>query len=197
MSGAKSVPILEVVRQYSGIDLTQKGREYWGLCPLHNEKTSSFAVNIQKNVWNCYGGCGGGSGIDLVMRLKGLSFKDACQLIEADFGLCRGGPLPTKTKSQIQANNESQINEYIQSVFDLCLKYRKSIDIELRANYTNPAIVDMDKLETLVKDKDLLGKITDLIASGEPESVVMAVKMYNGRRLADGKFGDGNHAVGL
>ena len=79
----------------------------------------------------------------------------------------------------------------------MCLKYRKSIDIELRANYTNPAIVDMDKLETLVKDKDLLGKITDLIASGEPESVVMAVKMYNGRRLADGKFGDGNHAVGL
>ena len=31
MSGAKSVPILEVVRQYSGIELTQKGREYWGL----------------------------------------------------------------------------------------------------------------------------------------------------------------------
>ena len=181
MNRAKQIPILDVIDRYAGIELKRKGREYWGLCCLHNEKTPSFAVNPEKNVWHCYSGCGGGSPVDFVMKLKGLDFKEACQLIEADFGQSRDGPLPTKTKSQIQANSESQINEYIQNVFDFCLKHEKSIDIELRANYTNPAIVDMDKLETLVKDKDLFGKITELISCGEPESVVLAVKMYNGR----------------
>lgn len=197
MNSAKKVPILDVVQYYTGIELKRKGREYWGCCPLHPEKSPSFAVNSEKNVWNCYGGCGGGSAVDLVMRLKNLSFKDSCELIEADFNLSRDGPLPAKTQSQIQANNEAKITDYIQMVFELSLKYERVIDTELHANYKNPAKADMDKLEILVKDKDLLGKITELIACGEPESVVLAVKMYNGRRLADGKFGGSNFKYGL
>ena len=199
MSGAKSVPILEVVRQYSGIELTQKGREYWGLCPLHNEKTPSFAVNIQKNVWSCYGGCGGGSGIDLVMRLKGLSFKDACLQIESDFNIRRDGgwQRPVKTSEAIRANSETEINDYIHKVFCFCWNASKYIGKELQTNYSSPDAVDKKCLAILLADRDLFDRITEDISSAEPELVVLAVKNFNKRRRTNGKFGGGNTRDGL
>ena len=187
MSGAKSVPILEVVRRYSGIELKQKGREYWGLCPLHNEKTPSFAVNIQKNVWNCYGGCGGGSGIDLVMRLKGLSFKDACLQIESDFNIRRDGgwQQPAKTIEQTKANIISVLDRKIDEVFNYCFAGRLALLAEIKRHNEAPG--------QMVSDLGLFEVVLEEIASGEPARVITALNLFE-RRKADGKHvGGGNH----
>lgn len=60
-----------------GIQLHKKGATYWCCCPIHNEKTPSFAVYPDKKTWHCYG-CGrGGDAIALLMELQHLNFNEA------------------------------------------------------------------------------------------------------------------------
>jgi DNA primase len=57
--------------------LRQKGRDFWGNCPFHNEKTPSFKVDTVMQRYKCFG-CGeGGSAFDFVMKTEGLEFLDA------------------------------------------------------------------------------------------------------------------------
>lgn len=57
------------------VRLTQKGRNYWGLCPFHSEKTPSFSVSADKRIFKCFG-CGkGGGAINFVMELDNLSLS--------------------------------------------------------------------------------------------------------------------------
>jgi phage/plasmid primase-like uncharacterized protein len=57
--------------------LKKQGRDYLGLCPLHDEKTPSFTISPQKGFFHCFG-CGAhGDVIDFVRKTKGVSFKQA------------------------------------------------------------------------------------------------------------------------
>ncbi|MCK5330835.1 MAG: DNA primase, partial [Candidatus Marinimicrobia bacterium] len=58
--------ILEVVEQY--VDLKKRGRNYFGLCPFHHEKTASFSVAPEKNIYHCFGCGAGGSTINFLME---------------------------------------------------------------------------------------------------------------------------------
>lgn len=69
-------PILDFCAR-RGIALKQSGREWKGLCPLHKEKSGSFTVDPQKNVFHCFGCNQGGSVIDLKMKLDGLTIQEA------------------------------------------------------------------------------------------------------------------------
>ena len=51
--------IVDVVSAY--VPLNKKGANYWGLCPFHHEKTPSFSVNEEKQIFHCFG-CGKGGG---------------------------------------------------------------------------------------------------------------------------------------
>lgn len=59
------------------VQLKQKGREFWGCCPLHNEKTPSFKVDPSSQFWHCFGCDEGGDIFGFVMKLDGLSFPEA------------------------------------------------------------------------------------------------------------------------
>jgi hypothetical protein len=56
------------------VELTSAGR---GLCPFHEDRVHSFAVNQEKNYWHCFAGCGGGSIIDFWMKRQGCDFPTA------------------------------------------------------------------------------------------------------------------------
>ena len=57
--------IVDLVSEY--VRLNKKGRNYWGLCPFHSEKTPSFSVSADKQIYKCFG-CGkGGGAINFVM----------------------------------------------------------------------------------------------------------------------------------
>ncbi len=67
--------IVDVVSQY--VDLKKRGRNYFGLCPFHHEKTASFSVAPDKNIYHCFG-CGvGGSAINFLMEFEKISFVEA------------------------------------------------------------------------------------------------------------------------
>lgn len=71
--------IVQVVSRY--VQLTPKGGRYWGLCPFHGEKTPSFTVNPQRQMYYCFGCHAGGSAITFVMEMEHLEFMDAVKLL--------------------------------------------------------------------------------------------------------------------
>lgn len=77
--------IVEVIQKY--INLTQKGKNYWGLCPFHHEKTPSFAVNAQEQFYHCFG-CGvGGDVIRFIMEIENVDFYEACKQLAQRAGM--------------------------------------------------------------------------------------------------------------
>jgi DNA primase len=67
--------IVSVVSEY--VTLKQSGRRYWGLCPFHHEKTASFSVDGDRQVYYCFGCKAGGSVIQFVMEMERLAFPEA------------------------------------------------------------------------------------------------------------------------
>ncbi len=69
--------IVTVVSSY--VDLKPKGRRLWGLCPVHGEKTASFSVSPDKQLYYCFGCHIGGSVIQFIMDVEHLSFHEAVE----------------------------------------------------------------------------------------------------------------------
>jgi DNA primase len=77
--------ISDVVNEY--VPLKKKGARYWGLCPFHNEKTPSFTVTPEKNLYYCHGCHKGGDVIDFIMEMEKLPFVDAVRLLAEKLGI--------------------------------------------------------------------------------------------------------------
>ena len=71
--------IADVVSSY--VTLTRKGGNLFGLCPFHNEKTPSFSVAPDKQIYHCFGCKKGGGVINFIMAIEGLSFPEAVEFL--------------------------------------------------------------------------------------------------------------------
>ena len=71
--------IVDVVSSY--VALQRKGSNYFGLCPFHNEKTGSFSVSPDKQIYHCFGCKHGGGVISFIMEIENLSFPDAVRFL--------------------------------------------------------------------------------------------------------------------
>ena len=77
--------IVDVISDY--IKVQNSGANYKGLCPVHGEKTPSFYINSQKQIYKCFG-CGeGGDVINFVMKMENLEFMDAVKLLARRCGV--------------------------------------------------------------------------------------------------------------
>lgn len=79
----KANDIVEVVSEY--VQLKKSGRNYFGLCPFHNENTPSFSVAEDKQIFYCFGCQKGGDVVTYIMEMEGYSFIDAVKYL-ADRG---------------------------------------------------------------------------------------------------------------
>ena len=69
--------IVDIISQY--VHLTRKGRNYFGLCPFHSEKSPSFSVSPDRQIFHCFG-CGvGGNVYTFLMKIEGITFKEALE----------------------------------------------------------------------------------------------------------------------
>ncbi|WP_430534360.1 DNA primase [Listeria rocourtiae] len=91
--------IVDVVGNY--VQLKKQGRNYTGLCPFHGEKTPSFSVSPEKQIFHCFG-CGkGGNVFSFLMQIDGLSFVESVKKvadmthIPLDIEIARGDGAPT------------------------------------------------------------------------------------------------------
>ena len=132
--------IIEAVSN-EGIGLRQRGKSYWGRCPLHEDNTPSFKVDPDKQLFYCFG-CGeGGDVIKLVQKLKGYSFKDALTYL----GISNGKPPKVNSRDVKKKELLNDFNEWCKVYYiKLC-----NVSIELQRV--------KQKAETM-KDLDFLAK---------------------------------------
>ncbi|WP_020613658.1 DNA primase [Sediminispirochaeta bajacaliforniensis] len=81
----RNLSIVDVVSDY--LTLEKKGSRYWGLCPFHGEKTPSFSVTEDENLFYCFGCHKGGSIFTFVMEMEGISFVEAVRRLAEKAGV--------------------------------------------------------------------------------------------------------------
>ncbi len=79
------INILDVVSQH--IKLRKAGKDYVGLCPFHKEKTPSFTVSTEKQIYYCFGCREGGNAINFLMKYENLSFQEALENLAKEYGV--------------------------------------------------------------------------------------------------------------
>ena len=71
--------IVEVVSEY--VTLKKSGRNYMGLCPFHREKSPSFCVSMDKQIFKCFGCSEGGNVITFIMKIENIDFWEAVEML--------------------------------------------------------------------------------------------------------------------
>ncbi len=94
--------IVQVVSAY--LPLKKDGHRYWGLCPFHNEKTASFSVNQELNLYHCFGCKAGGNVLQFLMEMERLTFAEAARMLAEQVRL----PLPAMTYDPGYEQRQSQ-----------------------------------------------------------------------------------------
>src|SRR5690625_1229485 len=113
--------IVDIVSEY--VQLKKQGRNYFGLCPFHDEKSPSFSVTKDKQIFHCFG-CGkGGNVISFLMEMESFSFVESLRHL-AD----RSGVKLPETKSNTKPmSEESSIilsaHEWLGKYYHHLLKY--------------------------------------------------------------------------
>ena len=77
--------ILDVISQY--VNLKKRGRNFFGLCPFHDERTPSFSVAPDKEIYHCFGCGAGGSVFNFIMEHENLTFVEAVQQLGTHYGI--------------------------------------------------------------------------------------------------------------
>ena len=102
----QSNDIVEVISQY--VHLKRSGRNFFGLCPFHNEKSPSFSVSPDKQIFHCFG-CGvGGNVITFIGKIEGIGFKESIEVLAERANI----QLPT-----IESNVDSKKEELKSKVY--------------------------------------------------------------------------------
>ena len=94
--------IVEVISEH--VRLQKKGGRHWGLCPFHNEKSPSFSVNGDLQVYHCFGCGAGGNVYTFVMNYENYSFPEAVKMLAERAGV----QLPEADESEEGRRRESR-----------------------------------------------------------------------------------------
>lgn len=86
----RSTDLLKLAAQY--VKLRRAGKEWFGLCPFHRERTPSFSVNPEKQKYLCRSCGAAGNAISFVMKMEQLRFPDAVRLLADRAGITIGAP---------------------------------------------------------------------------------------------------------
>ena len=98
--------IVEVIAQY--ITLKRSGRNYFGICPFHNEKSASLSVSPDRQIFHCFG-CGvGGDVFSFVSKINGTSFYETIQMLAERANIT----LPTLSNNVDSAKEELKRKVY-------------------------------------------------------------------------------------
>ncbi|MCW3489358.1 DNA primase [Dethiobacter alkaliphilus] len=108
--------VVELISEY--VQLKRSGRNYFGLCPFHGEKTPSFSVSQDKQIFHCFG-CGeGGNVFSFLMKMEGIPFPEAVKELARRAGM----QLPS-TVSSVAAQRAEQKKSRLREAMAWADKY--------------------------------------------------------------------------
>lgn len=111
--------IVEVVSEY--VTLRKAGRNFVGLCPFHREKTPSFSVNPDKQIFYCFG-CGeGGDVFSFLMKINNTGFPEALKLLAGKLGIALAQSQRPGEAESSPRNRIFKINGIASEYFSRCL----------------------------------------------------------------------------
>ncbi|MDZ7763154.1 MAG: DNA primase [Melioribacteraceae bacterium] len=91
------------------VQLKKRGKNFFGICPFHQEKTPSFAVNDEKQIYHCFGCGAGGNAFKFLMEYKSISFVEAVQEIAEHLGI------KIEMESGLSAEAQSELEAYYET----------------------------------------------------------------------------------
>ncbi|HDH07431.1 MAG TPA: hypothetical protein ENG89_00205, partial [Candidatus Moranbacteria bacterium] len=107
------INVVDLVGDY--IKLQKAGANFRACCPFHNEKTPSFMVSEEKQIWHCFG-CGkGGDVFGFLMELEGLEFKEVLKILADKAGIQLPEYNPQKASSK---NKTLEILELVTKFYE-------------------------------------------------------------------------------
>ena len=100
--------IVDIISQY--VILKRSGRNFFGLCPFHKEKTPSFSVSPDKQIFHCFGCGAGGNVIHFISKIENVDFKESLEILADRAGI----KLPT-----LENNVDSKRLELKEKVYEI------------------------------------------------------------------------------
>jgi DNA primase len=113
--------ILEVVSQ--AVRLKKTGKNHVGLCPFHTEKTPSFTVNPDKQIFHCFGCGSGGNVFTFLMKHDGISFPEAVRVLAGRYGV----ELPERRATPQQRRKMAEREQMLAANRAACDYYRRCL----------------------------------------------------------------------
>ncbi|QWR77738.1 DNA primase [Candidatus Magnetomonas plexicatena] len=148
--------IVDVISKY--VNLKRSGANFKGLCPFHNEKTSSFTVSPVRQVFHCFGCGAGGDIFTFVMKEEGLAYLDAVKQLAEQAGIkidTNFYPQGMGTEGrQEYLNIHAEARDFFQTIFK---KSEKAVSY-LKARGLTDESLDMFSIGFAPDSKDILYK---------------------------------------
>lgn len=114
--------IVDVVGSY--VQLQKQGRNYFGLCPFHEENTPSFSVAPDKQIFHCFGCKKGGNVITFIMEIEGYSFYETLNMLAERAGIDIPELKQQQTEPLSQENTQLlEAHEWLTKLYHHLLKY--------------------------------------------------------------------------
>lgn len=135
--------IIEVISGY--LSIKKAGRNYKALCPFHSEKTPSFVISPERQIWHCFG-CGkGGDIFGFVKEIEGVEFKEALRILADKAGIELKREDPKLVNERVKL---AEINEKATEFFHYFLSQdlgQKAFDY-LKKRKVNPKTIEQFKI---------------------------------------------------
>lgn len=132
--------IVQVIGEY--VKLSKAGSNYKGLCPFHSEKTPSFIVSPNRQIFHCFGCGAGGDAFGFLMKMEHMEFPEALKILAAKAGV---ELKPRDAKLQSEQNTLLEINKEAAKFFaDNLQKDEEALNYLLDRGLTKETITKFD-----------------------------------------------------
>ena len=158
------IDLVSFISEY--IPLKKMGRNFKTNCPFHNEKTPSFVVSPERQVWHCFGCSKGGDIFSFIQDIEGVEFYEALRILAAKAGIeldvsTKGGSASggkndkTRLCEVCESATKFFEKQFLSSTGKLALKYLKDrgvVDLTIKEFRLGFAPNDWGSLGTFLKD---------------------------------------------
>ncbi len=178
--------IVDIISQY--VVLKRSGRNFFGLCPFHKEKSPSFSVSPDKQIFHCFG-CGvGGNVFHFVSKIENLSFRETVEM------LAERSEVELPTRENEEDNKLLQLKSKVYQINELTAKfYHENLykaSAKKAQEYVKKRRLDNNTLKNfLIGYSGTFNELYLMLKSkGFTEEEILASSLVN--KTQDGKFID-------